>query len=93
MNAGMPMMPMMTEGAGQLVLGHVGQGAMPPMMPMPMHHTVNNTPHVLNFGSLHEGGAFFLMADGAVRFVSETVDYQNYRHLGERDDGEVVSLF
>ncbi|MCA9069650.1 MAG: DUF1559 domain-containing protein, partial [Planctomycetaceae bacterium] len=62
------------------------------MMPA-MHHTANNTPHVVNFGSLHTGGTHFLMADGAVRFVSENLHYDTYRALGERNDGNVIGEF
>ncbi len=40
--------------------------------------------------SLHRGGAQFLFADGAVRFLSETVDVQLYEALGTRKGGEVV---
>lgn len=89
-NAEMPAMPAMTEGASQLVLGHVGQPAMPPMMPMPMHHTVNATTHVANFASRHEKGGFFLMADGSVRFVSQFIDYDQYRLYGEKADGQII---
>ena len=82
-NAGMGgMMTSMTEGPGALVLGHVGQ----PMM----HHTANNTPHIVNYGSLHEGGVHFLLCDGSVRFVGENVSYENYRYAGERDDGKAT---
>ena len=45
------------------------------------------------FGSLHAGGAFFLFADGSVRFVSENIDSTTYGLLGSMADGEVVSGF
>jgi len=80
-NAGMPMMPMMTEGPPALILGHVGQTT-----PMVMHHTPNQTTHVVNFVSQHEGGAHFLLCDGSVRFVGENMDYDTFRYLGERAD-------
>ncbi len=93
-NAGMTMMPMMTENAGQLVLGHVGQPAMSamggnPAMPV-MHHTANNTTHVVNFGSHHTGGTHFLLVDGSVRFVADNIAYDNYRYFGEIQDGQTV---
>lgn len=50
--------------------------------------------------SLHPGGAHFLMADGAVRFVNENIDASSqtaprstYQKLGCRNDGEVVGEF
>ncbi len=50
--------------------------------------------------SVHKGGAQFLMADGAVRFVSENIDAVNnvsplstYQKLGIRNDGEVLGEF
>ncbi len=39
------------------------------------------------FDSEHDGGANFLMGDGAVRFVSDQINLQVYRQLGHRDDG------
>ncbi len=79
----------MTEGAGSLVLGHVGQ---PAMMGMPaMHHTPNNTNHIVNFSSLHPGGINFVACDGSVHFLAETIDYNTFRWLGERADGNPVS--
>lgn len=40
------------------------------------------------FNSSHPGGAHFAMADGAVRFVSTSVDTITYGRLGGRSDGE-----
>lgn len=89
-DSGMTMMSM-TEGPAQLVLGHVGQ---PAMMSMPaMHHTANNTPHVVNYGSFHSGGSQFLQVDGSVSFVSDSINYDTYRRLGMRNDGEVIFDF
>jgi hypothetical protein len=41
--------------------------------------------------SWHEGGAFFVFADGSVHFVSESIDMNNYRRFGTKDDGEVIT--
>ena len=43
--------------------------------------------------SYHEGGIHALMADGAVRFVSENINITTYLQLGTRDDGNVVGEF
>jgi prepilin-type N-terminal cleavage/methylation domain-containing protein/prepilin-type processing-associated H-X9-DG protein len=45
-----------------------------------------------SFRSLHPGGAQFVMADGSVHFVQESIDVKAYRGLSTRDGGEVVSL-
>ncbi len=46
------------------------------------------------FRSMHTGGAHFVMADGAVRFVSENIDHSNtYQSLGGRADGNVLGEF
>lgn len=39
------------------------------------------------FGSWHQGGAHFLMADGSVLFLNENMDVATYRSLGKRADG------
>lgn len=45
------------------------------------------------FSSQHTGGAQFLLGDGSVRFISENVDADVYRHLGNRADGELIGDF
>lgn len=44
------------------------------------------------FGSLHPGGANFALADGSVRFLSETIDLTLYRALSTRGSGEVAQV-
>lgn len=91
-SAGMSgMMASMTEGPASLILGHVGQPSMMGMMQM--HNTPNQTNHIVHFSSQHVGGVQFLLADGSVHFVSENIDFDTFRRLGERSDGEVVGEF
>ncbi|QDT64148.1 DUF1559 domain-containing protein [Calycomorphotria hydatis] len=44
-------------------------------------------------GSFHTGGCNFALADGSIQFISETLDTEIYRRLGQRNDGFVVSSF
>jgi prepilin-type N-terminal cleavage/methylation domain-containing protein/prepilin-type processing-associated H-X9-DG protein len=41
--------------------------------------------------STHPGGANFMMGDGSVRFLKNTVNQQTYMGLGTRNGGEVIS--
>ena len=43
----------------------------------------------LPLGSMHPGGASFLVADGSVTFLNETVDMPTYRALGTINGGEL----
>ena len=45
-----------------------------------------------NAASFHTGGAHGLLADGAVKFISENVDSNTYMHYGGIADGEVVQF-
>lgn len=42
------------------------------------------------FGSSHQGGAQFVMADGSVTFLSTSIDQQVYENMGNRKDGEML---
>jgi prepilin-type processing-associated H-X9-DG protein len=47
-----------------------------------------------NYGayrSEHTGGANFVMADGSVQFLRDSIDPTNFYGLGTRAGGEVVS--
>jgi prepilin-type processing-associated H-X9-DG protein len=44
------------------------------------------------YKSLHPGGSQFVMADGSVQFINESIDSNIYRGLATRDGGEVVNL-
>ena len=83
------MMASMTEGPGSMILGHVGQT----MGMMHMHSNPNQTNHIVHFSSHHEGGVQFLLVDGSVHMVTENIDYNTFRYLGERNDGEVLGEF
>jgi prepilin-type N-terminal cleavage/methylation domain-containing protein/prepilin-type processing-associated H-X9-DG protein len=45
------------------------------------------------FQSEHPGGAQFVLADGSVRMISETINYQTYCFLAYIHDGNVVGEF
>ncbi len=44
------------------------------------------------FKSRHPGGAQFVMGDGSVQFLSESIDYRLFNELGTRAGGEPVTL-
>ena len=46
----------------------------------------------VTFSSQHVGGCHFLMGDGAVKFLSENIDFALYQGLASIDEGEVVNL-
>lgn len=45
------------------------------------------------FASKHVGGAHFLLADGAVRFISENLSLLTFGQLGSKAGNEVVGEF
>ena len=48
-------------------------------------------PERYSFRSWHPGGLQFALADGSVRFISETIPLQTYRALATIKGGEVVN--
>jgi prepilin-type N-terminal cleavage/methylation domain-containing protein/prepilin-type processing-associated H-X9-DG protein len=61
----------------------------------PMNSTPYNGSSNFNdvsFGSMHPGGANFLLADGSVRFVQQSIDMDTYRAVASRDGGESLGL-
>jgi len=52
----------------------------------------NNWFKARGFKSLHPGGAQFVMADGSVQFVNESIDSGAYRGLATRNGDETVNL-
>jgi prepilin-type N-terminal cleavage/methylation domain-containing protein/prepilin-type processing-associated H-X9-DG protein len=45
------------------------------------------------FKSKHRGGAHFVMCDGAVRFLNDSIAYDTYQKLGSRRDGLAIDRF
>ncbi len=50
------------------------------------------SPSDFSFGSQHPGGAQFLLGDGSVRFLPETIDSTVYARLGNVRDGNPVTM-
>jgi len=46
-----------------------------------------------NFRSEHTGGAQFLLGDGSVRLISESIDATTFNRLGGKSDGQVIGEF
>lgn len=46
-----------------------------------------------NFRSYHQGGAQFVLVDGSVRFINETVNLRTFAFLGSRNDGQPLGEF
>jgi prepilin-type processing-associated H-X9-DG protein len=49
-----------------------------------------NVPDIEHFGGPHNGGCYFAFCDGSVRMIRYEIDYQVFRHLGNRHDGQVI---
>lgn len=68
----------------------------PPDRHLPPHQQPQNpmpANHVGGFGSYHSGGAQFALGDGSVRFISENIDPQAFKNLGNRADGNIMDEY
>jgi prepilin-type processing-associated H-X9-DG protein len=61
-----------------------------------LDHMINSPSTAPNSGracaSRHPGGAQFLFCDGSVHFLAETINAVTYGRLGNKWDGETVSI-
>ncbi len=55
------------------------------------NYAASDWPNVYSFRSRHTGGLQFALADGSVRFISETIDLTLYRALASIQGGEPAS--
>jgi len=52
--------------------------------------TIQDPLYVGGFGSRHPGGANFVVVNGAIRFISVTIERKVFEHLGNRADGDLM---
>jgi prepilin-type N-terminal cleavage/methylation domain-containing protein/prepilin-type processing-associated H-X9-DG protein len=55
--------------------------------------SADQTFRISAFGSLHSGGANFVLADGSVRFISSNIDQLTYVALNTKADGQVTGEY
>jgi prepilin-type processing-associated H-X9-DG protein len=53
---------------------------------------ITDWPNVYSFRSLHPGGLHFALADGSVRFISDSIDLPTYRALATINGREAVTV-
>ncbi|WP_020472820.1 DUF1559 domain-containing protein [Zavarzinella formosa] len=75
------------EGAPLYCLGHTGD-----VNDIPPHTPNSPVAHVDDFWSFHTQGANFLMADGSVVSINNSINPMLWRALGTRAGGETASL-
>ena len=68
----------------------VGSTAVPLNYRLPTPN-VENWTRQISFRSMHPGGANFVFADGSVKFIKSTINFNIYQALSTRGQGEIVS--
>jgi prepilin-type N-terminal cleavage/methylation domain-containing protein/prepilin-type processing-associated H-X9-DG protein len=63
-----------------------------PLNYMPNPPTPGSWWNVISFRSRHGGGANFALADGSVRYINDSINYDLYRALSTKSRGEVVTV-
>jgi len=58
----------------------------------PVRSCPSNWNTSMGFRSNHSTGANFLLADGSVRFIPQSVDHGTYQKMGCRDDGQPFTM-
>jgi len=48
---------------------------------------------IISARSFHTGGAHVMLADGSVRFASDSIDTDLWRSIGSRNGGEILGEF
>ncbi|MSR50131.1 MAG: DUF1559 domain-containing protein [Gemmataceae bacterium] len=74
------------ESPSLFVLGHTGLSSAPHKPNSPQS---DGTYHPEDYTSKHSGGVNFLLGDGSVRFITDSIDGQTWVRLGTRAGGEV----
>jgi prepilin-type processing-associated H-X9-DG protein len=66
--------------------------ARPTLAEVPLADLSFNDGHFESAGSEHSGGATIALADGSVRFLSDSINTAVYPLLGSMADGQIASI-
>ena len=75
------------EIGASLLLGHTGDPA------LEVHPPNNTDMNDEDYSSFHPGGAHFVMADGSVHFIGNSIDPATFSGMGSRNGKEVIPGF